>query len=94
MHGSSVDDEPGHHGTREIQKMDENEQSIASLALTRRSVALLGAAGLLSAGVGVLTLTKVSAREAEPGDDRGGHGADDGPGDDHGHHRRRRRHHG
>jgi hypothetical protein len=73
---------------------EEHDQIIdASRPLTRRGFALWGAAGLLVAGVSSLTLAQVAAREAEPGDDRGGHGADDGPGDDHGRQRRRRRRH-
>ena len=50
---------------------EEQDQIIDPLRpLTRRGFARLGAAGLLAAGVGSLTLAQVSAREAEPGDDR------------------------
>ena len=54
--------------------------------LTRRGFGMLGLAGLLGVGVTALGLAPAAAREAEPGDDRGGHGNDDPPGDD----RRRR----
>jgi hypothetical protein len=63
-----------------------------SRPLTRRGFAVLSAATLLGAGMGALRVTAATAREAEPGDDHGGHGNDDPPGDDH--HRRRRRRHG
>src|ERR671921_593562 len=43
-----------------------------SRPLSRRSFAMWGAAGLLATGIGSLTLGQVSAREPEPGDDRGG----------------------
>jgi hypothetical protein len=72
---------------------EEHDQIIETdRPLTRRGFAMWGVAGLLAAGAGSLTLAQVSARELEPGADRGGHGADDGPGDDHGRRRRRRRH--
>jgi hypothetical protein len=71
---------------------EEHDQIIETdRPLTRRGFAMWGVAGLLAAGAGSLTLAQVSARELEPGDDRGGHGADDGQGDDHGRRRRRRR---
>jgi hypothetical protein len=54
-------------------------------SLTRRGFAVLSA-GLLAAGAGSLSLGRAAAREAEPGDDRGGHGNDDPPGDDRGGH--------
>jgi hypothetical protein len=87
--------------------MQELERAGEDRLLTRRGFAMLVPAGLIAAGVGSLTLAQVSAREAEPGDDRGGHGNDDPlgddrggngnddpPGDDHGrHHRHRRRGH-
>jgi hypothetical protein len=77
---------------RRSKKMREEHDQIidASRPLTRRGFAMWGAAGLLTAGVGSLTLAQVSAREAEPGDDRGGNGTDD----DRRHRRRRRRNHG
>ena len=72
---------------------EEQDQVIdTSRPLSRRGFAMWGAAGLLATGIGSLTLGQVAAREAEPGDDRGGHGADDGPGDDRRRRRRRRRH--
>jgi len=72
---------------------EEHDQIIdTSRLLSRRSFAMWGAAGLLATGVGSLTLGQVSAREAEPGDDRGGDGRDDRRGDDRRRHRRRRRH--
>jgi len=65
----------------------------AARPLSRRSFAMWGAAGLLATGIGSLTLGQVSAREAEPGDDRGGHGRDDRrrhrQREDRHHHRRR-----
>jgi hypothetical protein len=58
---------------------EEHDQIIdASRQLSRRGFAMWGAAGLLAAGVSSLTLAQVSAREAEPGDDRGGSGAGGG----------------
>jgi hypothetical protein len=54
--------------------------------LTRRGFAMLGAAGLLGVGIAALGLSSAAARELEPGDDHGGHGADDPPGDDNGGH--------
>jgi len=74
---------------------EEHDQIIdASRQLSRRRFAMWGAAGLLAAGVSSLTLAQVSAREAEPGDDRGGNGAEYGPDDDRRRRRRRRRNHG
>jgi hypothetical protein len=73
---------------------EEHDQIIdASRQLSRRGFAMWGAAGLLAAGVSTLTLAQVFAREAEPGDDRGGSGADYGPDDDRRRRRRRRRNH-
>jgi hypothetical protein len=73
---------------------EEHDQIIdASRQLSRRGFAMWGAAGLLAAGVSSLTLAQVPAREAEPGDDRGGSGADYGPDDDRRRRRRRRRNH-
>ena len=57
---------------------EEQDQVIdTSRPLSRRSFAMWGAAGLLATSIGSLTLGQVSAREAERGDDRGGHGRDD-----------------
>ena len=56
---------------------EEHDQIIETdRPLTRRGFAMWGVAGLLAAGAGSLTLAQVSARELEPGDDRGGHGAE------------------
>jgi hypothetical protein len=49
-------------------------------SVTRREAARLGVAALVATAIGSLSLTRVAAREAERGDDRGRH------------HRHRRRH--
>jgi hypothetical protein len=68
---------------------EEHDQNFdPSGPLSRRSLAMWGATGLLAAGMSSLSLGVVSAREAEPGDDRGGHGRDDRGRDDRRRHRR------
>ena len=72
---------------------EEQDQIIdTSRPLSRRSFAMWGAAGLLATGIGSLTLGQVAAREAEPGDDRGGHRRDDRRRHRRHEDRRRRRH--
>ena len=72
---------------------EEQDQIIdTSRPLSRRSFAMWGAAGLLATGIGALTLGHVSAREAERGDDRGGHERDDRRRHRRREDRRRRRH--
>jgi hypothetical protein len=68
--------------------MQDKTQTATKDALVSRRQAVMGLAALLAAGSGLAGLRGVAAREAEPGDDHGGHGKDD-----HGR-RHRRRHHG
>jgi hypothetical protein len=61
--------------------MDEKKTATDSAqSVTRREAARLGVAALVATAIGSLSLTRVAAREAERGDDRGRH------------HRHRRRH--
>lgn len=54
--------------------MDTLELTSTRTAMTRRSFARLGAATAVAAVAGTLTVASSFAREAESGDDRGGHG--------------------
>lgn len=65
--------------------MQDKTQAATMEVLVSRRQTLMGLAALLAAGSGLAGLRSVAAREAEPGDDHGGHGKDD--------HGRRRRHH-
>jgi len=65
----------------------------AEQTLTRRGFAKLAMAGVLVAGTASIVARQVTAREAEPGDDRGRHGRREDHHrhrrhgrDDHGHH--------
>ena len=59
---------------------EEKSPTATAQSVTRREAARLGVAALVATAVGSLSLTGVSARERERGDDRR-------------HHRRHRRHH-
>ena len=69
---------------------DEAHVSAAGAVVSRRQ-AIIGLAAVLAAGASLTTLKGTGAREAEPGDHRGGRGNDD-HGRGHRRHRHGRRH--
>lgn len=62
----------------------ESETTIIDATVPRSRRGMIRLAAALAFGLGGVSRANVAAREAESGDDHGGHGADDPPGDDHG----------